>query len=115
MITNIKEIKGRIELGLYNDPEVFLSKTEQYKVVFLPVDSDKITVVIDSIPIGWYAVSLMHDLDSNGEMEKNLIGIPKEPYGFSTNFHPRFSKPDFDDAEFYYNGIFLKLTIELVH
>ena len=115
VITNIKEIKGYVEVGLYNAPEVFLSNTEQYRVVYVPVESNTMTIVFDSIPQGWYAISLMHDLNSNHEMEKNFIGIPKEPYGFSTNFHPRFSKPDFDDAEFYYNGEFLELSIELIH
>jgi uncharacterized protein (DUF2141 family) len=114
-ITNIKEIKGRIEIGLYNDPEVFLSKTEQYKVILVPVDDYTLTAIFDSIPEGKFAISLMHDLNEDGEMERNIIGFPKEPYGFSTNFRPRFGKPGFEDAEFYYDGKFIKLTIELVH
>jgi len=113
-ITNIKEVKGRIELGLYNDPEVFLSETEQYKVLYVPVENKLTIITIDSIPEGTYAISLMHDLNSDGKMEKNFIQYPQEPYGFSNNIKPRFSKPEFEDCKFYYNGISLRLTIELI-
>ena len=114
-ITNIKEIKGRIEFGIYDDPEVFLSETEQYKLVFIPVDSIIAIIIIDSLPKGTYAISLMHDLNSDGEMESNFFHIPKEPYGFSNNHRPLFSKPDFEDCQFFYNGESLELTIELIH
>jgi uncharacterized protein (DUF2141 family) len=113
-VTNIEVLEGRIELGLYDDPNVFLSTTEQYRWLLKPVDSYTVIIAIDSIPEGWYAISLMHDLNSNGEMEKNFIGIPLEPYGFSKNIKPRFSKPDFEDAQFYYNGISLNVKIELI-
>ena len=114
-ITNIKDIKGRIEFGLYDDPNVFLSETEQYKVLYLPVVENTVVITIDSLPIGTYAISLMHDLNSDGDMESNFFHIPQEPYGFSNNFHPRFSKPDFEDCQFYYDGESLELTIELIH
>ena len=114
-ITNIKEIKGRIEFGIYDDPEVFLSETEQYKLVFIPVDSIIAIITIDSLPKGTYAISLMHDLNGDGEMESNFFHIPQEPYGFSNNHRPRFSKPDFEDCQFYYNGESLELIIELIH
>ena len=114
-ITNIKDIKGRIEFGLYDDPNVFLSETEQYKVLYLPVVENTVVITIDSLPIGTYAISLMHDLNNDGEMESNFFHIPQEPYGFSNNFHPRFSKPDFEDCQFYYDGESLELTIELIH
>lgn len=113
-ITNIKEVKGRIELGLYDDPEVFLSETEQYKVLYVPVENKLTIITIDSIPEGTYAISLMHDLNSDGKMEKNFIQYPQEPYGFSNNIRPRFSKPEFEDCQFYYNGINLEISIELI-
>lgn len=114
-VTNIKEIKGVIEIGLYDRPEVFLSYTEQYKVLYIPVENTTVVIIIDSIPKGNYAISLMHDLNSDGEMESNFFHIPKEPYGFSNNYRPRFSKPDFEDCQFYYKGESLELTIELIH
>jgi uncharacterized protein (DUF2141 family) len=114
-ITNIKEFKGRIEIGLYNDPEVYLSETEQYKVLFIPIDDYIVYAVFDTIPEGKYAISLMQDLNVDRKMERNFIGFPKEPYGFSNNYHPRFRAPDFEDAEFYYDGKILELSIELIH
>ena len=33
-------------------------------------------------------------------MNKNWMGIPKEPYGFSNNVMGRMGPPDFEDASF---------------
>jgi uncharacterized protein (DUF2141 family) len=106
-ITNIKEFKGRIDIGLYHNPENFLNDSIYFRIVIIPVEESIITTILDSIPAGTYSISLMQDLNEDGEMEHNFIGIPKEPYGFSTNFRPRFGKPDFEDAEFYYDGKYL--------
>ncbi|QFZ55335.1 DUF2141 domain-containing protein [Oceanihabitans sp. IOP_32] len=33
-------------------------------------------------------------------MNRNLIGIPKEPFGFSNNMKPKFAKPTFEECKF---------------
>ncbi|WP_394347742.1 DUF2141 domain-containing protein [Mangrovivirga cuniculi] len=53
-----------------------------------------------SLPPGEYAVATYHDIDKNGKMNKNIIGIPKEPYGFSNNFTLKISAPKFKDCKF---------------
>ena len=53
-----------------------------------------------SVEPGEYAIAVFHDENGNGKMDKHLFGIPKEPYGFSNNFRPRFSAPSFSDCEF---------------
>ena len=39
----------------------------------------------ENIPPGVYAVSIMQDLDNDGHVRTNLIGLPKEPVGLSNN------------------------------
>lgn len=53
-----------------------------------------------SVEPGNYAIALFHDINGNGKMDKNMFGIPKEPYGFSNDFHPKFSAPKFKDCQF---------------
>jgi uncharacterized protein (DUF2141 family) len=36
-------------------------------------------------------------VNDNGKLDKNFIGIPKEPYGFSNDKAGSFGPPDFED------------------
>lgn len=55
------------------------------------------------IPDGKVAVRLFHDANGNGELDMNLLGIPKEGYGFSRNPEAR-GPPSFKDAAFEVRG-----------
>ena len=47
-----------------------------------------------------YAIAVFHDINDNGILDKNALGIPLEPYGFSRNARARFtSAPPFEDAK----------------
>jgi uncharacterized protein (DUF2141 family) len=49
---------------------------------------------------GLYAVRLFHDVDGDGQMNANLMGIPTEPFGTSNDAPPRFGPPAFEEAVF---------------
>ena len=55
-------------------------------------------------PHGEYAIAVFVDLNGNGKMDKNFLGIPKEQYGFSNNVMGRMSAPSFDQAKFMVTG-----------
>ena len=57
--------------------------------------------LFDSVPAGWFVISVLHDADSNSEMATNALGIPKEGFGFSNNPRSFFGPPDFDKAAVY--------------
>jgi uncharacterized protein (DUF2141 family) len=44
------------------------------------------------------AVAVFQDIDGNGRLSKNLLGIPVEPYGFSRNARGALGPPRFDNA-----------------
>lgn len=46
-------------------------------------DTDTVSVVFKNVKQGTYAVSIFQDLNGNKMIDKNFIGNPKEPYGFS--------------------------------
>ena len=54
-------------------------------------------VFVDVEP-GRYAVQVIHDENANGTLDRNLLGVPKEGYGFSNNPESPFGPPDFDAA-----------------
>ncbi|OBX23665.1 MULTISPECIES: DUF2141 domain-containing protein [Bizionia] len=99
-IQNIEKIQGHIIIGIYNAEEGFLEKDSEIKHYKLTVKENVESLVIDDLPKGDYAISMYHDENSDGICNLNFIGIPKEPYGFSNNFKPKFSAPKFVDCKF---------------
>lgn len=102
-IINIKSVKGNVEIGIFNKAESFLSEKSQYLKKIIKVNSSKISHVFN-VPNGNYAIAVFHDENGNGMMDKNFVGMPKEPYGFSNNFKPTVSAPKFHQTKFEVNG-----------
>lgn len=98
-ITNIKNIKGVIKIGLFNDESTFPNKGEEYLTIKVDVKQSSHTILISDIPKGDYAVSIFHDENTDDECNTNFIGLPKESYGFSNNYRPRFRTPTYDDCK----------------
>lgn len=113
-IQNIEKIQGNIIVGVYNAEEGFLKKDVEIKHYSIKVENSTERLIIDDLPSGDYAISMYHDENSDGICNLNFIGIPKEPYGFSNNFKPKFSAPKFEDCKFYFDKDHV-LNIKLVN
>jgi len=96
-IDNIKNNQGYIYISIYKNPNNFLDKNKAYKTIKLK-SNKKIDYKID-LKKGIYAITIFHDENSNGMLDRNFFHFPKEGYGFSTNPF-LFGKPTFSDAEF---------------
>ncbi|MFP4093376.1 MAG: DUF2141 domain-containing protein [Cyclobacteriaceae bacterium] len=96
IVEGIETDKGNIRLAFYDSPETFTEKP--IKTAEVPVNGkSKIETEIE-IPYGAYAIAVYHDINSNGKLDTKIFGIPSEPYGFSNDYRPTMSKPDFEDA-----------------
>jgi len=73
----------------------------------------RVQVVFTNLPYGWYGVSLYHDENGNGQMDKNAMGIPKEAYGFSNNAKGLFGRPNYKDVMFQLNSAEKQIAINL--
>jgi uncharacterized protein (DUF2141 family) len=54
-----------------------------------------IELLFSNLSPGDYAVMLFHDENGNGKMDSNVLGIPKEGYGFSNDAKGSFGPPKF--------------------
>jgi uncharacterized protein (DUF2141 family) len=70
-------------------------------------------LIIQNIPAGEYAVAVFADMNGNGKLDSNFIGIPKEPVGVSRDAKGKFGPPKFADAAFTLGDGITALTIEL--
>ncbi len=80
-------------------------------LVVKPAGKNSISVVVADLPYGKYAVMVFQDLNGNKKMDKNFIGVPIEPFGFSNNYKPLFHSPSWDDCEFEYSAKSNTVTI----
>jgi uncharacterized protein (DUF2141 family) len=61
---------------------------------------DVTMLLLADIPSGEYAISVYADLNGNGKLDTNFIGIPNEPTGASRDASSHFGPPGFKDAAF---------------
>lgn len=93
-ISNIQKSSGKVVVEIYQDEASWLESP--HKQLRLSPDEDIITASFD-VPHGKYAISIYQDVNENGELDRNFVGIPKEPVGFGNNYKP-FGKPKFESA-----------------
>lgn len=62
-----------------------------------PFTGDKVTLEVE-LPPGRYAIAVLHDENSNHKLDRNMIGWPKEGFGFSNNPKVNLSAPSFETA-----------------
>ena len=58
-----------------------------------------LTFTFDNVAPGTYAISVLHDLNSNQRMDFQPGGMPKEPYAMSGN-DMSMGPPSFESSEF---------------
>ena len=110
-VKNIREVKGSIRVGLFNSEESFLKNALDGKIV--KVSGKEVTVVFENLKPGEYAVSVVHDENDNGELDTNMMGIPKEGFAFGNNATGMFGPPDFSKAKVKVEGQKISQVINL--
>ena len=101
-VKNIQGRKGNIRIGLFNNEQDFLKNVVYGKIV--KADAAEVTVVFENLPSGYYAVSVIHDENENGQLDSSKLGIPKEGFAFGNNAMGNFGPPTFDKAKIALNG-----------
>jgi outer membrane protein len=67
---------------------------------------------LPELPAGNYAVRFFLDENANGVLDRNTIGIPREPVAFSNGARPRFGPPRYSQMEFPHGDIESRQTID---
>jgi uncharacterized protein (DUF2141 family) len=96
-VSNIQLNAGTVGVAVHNRQNFLANVYVQTSV--LPAKNTDMTFAF-ALPKGEYAVAISQDYNGNGVLDKNLMGIPKEPYVFSNSVRPKFRAPTFDEAKF---------------
>ncbi|MFT3795753.1 DUF2141 domain-containing protein [Flavobacterium sp.] len=97
-MTGFENNNGKVKVGLYNSEEGFLKTV--YKNAVVDIQSNTATFTFKDLPKGIYAVSVYHDENANGILDKNGFGMPTEGYGTSNDAKGFMGPPAFADAKF---------------
>jgi len=104
VVSGLASTHSVVKLSFYNAPEKFLKHGQQaFRLVVKPEGKTEISVPVELVPGEW-ALALTQDVNDNDILDKNMLGIPTEPYAFSNNVHPRLSAPGFDECKFDVSG-----------
>lgn len=118
-IENIEQ-KGTVYLAIYNNSTSFdqdnknknVNKNRWVKSIVEKVNKNSFTKNVE-LKKGVYAISLFVDSNNNKIIDKNLLGIPTEQYGFSNNATGFLGSPSYNDASFnLINDLNIKISLK---
>jgi uncharacterized protein (DUF2141 family) len=93
-VHQIRPVSGNLMVGVFNTERGF--PDDYYRGIKVQIVDTVMAVTFTGLPGGKYAVSVYQDLNKNGQLDKNMLGIPKEKYGFSN----KDNKPDYKKSVF---------------
>lgn len=100
VIKGVPADAGLLLIAICSEEKTWLTKTPLLGMD-VPVKrneaGDCVVVIARPLPEK-IAVAVIHDANGNRDMDRNLVGIPLEAYGFSRGVRPRFGAPKFADA-----------------
>lgn len=99
-VTNLRSAKGQVLACITARADAFpdCEKDPAAKAVKVPAGKS-VELDFGVIAPGRYAVSLFHDENGNGKLDKSLM-MPREGYGFSRNAPVMMGPPSFAKAAF---------------
>lgn len=101
-IRDERRLSCAVYVAVYRDSRSWLSeKPMRYERGDMKVGLGR--VVVSKLPEGKYAILAYCDKNANGKLDENLLGVPKEPYGFS-NGKPGKYELSFAEAAFEVGG-----------
>lgn len=113
-IAGLRNDKGQAVCSLFSSAGDFPKKTEKAVAHSTSVISNRHAACeFTAVPPGTYATSVFHDENSNGKLDTNFMGIPREGVGASNGAKGHLGPPKFDAAAFRFAGGRLDLNIAI--
>jgi uncharacterized protein (DUF2141 family) len=97
-IVNLESNKGVVRVDLVDRHEKTLIDTT------CKIADNKCTIIYKDLKYDQYAIRYYHDENTNDELDTNILGIPKEGFGFSNDAYGNFGPKDFSEWLFEVSG-----------
>ena len=94
-VSGARSDKGHVMAAIYADAASWMKQALHGERV---VAGERTLLVFRNLAPGTYALAVFHDENGNGVLDRNLVGLPTEPYGFSRDARAMMSAPKFEAA-----------------
>lgn len=104
-VTNIQKAEGSLYIRIYDASSKWLSQDAEGPratevIALADVEDTKNITKTFNLPEGKYAATVTHDVNDNGILDKNWMGIPTEPVGETGKGEEKSGPPAFEDCAF---------------
>jgi uncharacterized protein (DUF2141 family) len=111
-VAGLETSRGVVHCHLYDEAEGFPDEPDRaIDAVRVRPRNDRATCNFSNVKAGRYAVAVWHDVDGDGELDSNFLGIPQEPVGSSNDAKGWMGPPSFEDAAFDFRPPVFRQTI----
>ena len=110
-VTGLQDARGQVLVALYDRADSFLKQPLQATMV--EAREGSVQVVLRNLPAGDYALSAFQDRNGNQTLDRNPVGMPIEPYGFSNDAVGDFGAPSFAQSQLHVGEAGSHTTIHL--
>ncbi len=107
----VASAQGSLMVAIYDSAANFRNVAVQQQQ--LAATAGQMSLRFSNLVPGEYAIAIFHDSNGNGKLDTNLLGIPKEGYGFSNLTKSLMGPPTWDDVKFAVPAAGGKLDINL--
>lgn len=109
-IEGVEKNEGKIYVSIFNSESTYKTR-DAYLSFSLNADNEAIIKDLN-LPTGQYVFSIYQDSNRNGKLDSNLIGIPKEKFGF-TNYDGKSAPGSFNRHKVQINEKVNKVVVSL--
>jgi uncharacterized protein (DUF2141 family) len=97
-ISGLKAQPCNVYVAVFESEPGFPKSEQSTMTTIVPATEDHVEVSLSLPENQSAAIAVFQDLDGNGKLSKNTIGLPVEPYGFSNNARALMGPPSFQQA-----------------
>jgi uncharacterized protein (DUF2141 family) len=115
-IGGLRNDQGQVQCAIYSSADGFPKKGDKAVAhASASISAGHAVCEFPGLNPGTYAISVFHDENSNGKLDTNFIGIPREGVGASNNAKGHLGPPKFEAAAFHFAGGRLELKISVIY
>lgn len=99
-VSGLKNQSSMLHVAVFGSAEGFPNPEHSQANLRFPITSTTVDVDLTLPDRTTSAIAVFQDINGDGKLTKNALGLPMEPYGFSNNARSRFGPPPFNEAAF---------------
>ncbi len=91
---------GQARIVLFHSRASYDGEVPPYRIANAPIRDSRAIWTADDLPAGTYAVIVHHDENANDALDRPVLSLPLEPYGFSNTAFRAVGIPEFGAVSF---------------